>query len=365
MGGLSRRYMLALAGASLLAAFQTPSRAKGARPMPSRGINVPGWFDRKEGVAPSDAVLIELRRCGAESIRLPIDGDLVLSDGGFALGGIREGVARLVDFGFAVLLDMHPSAALHALFLHDPAAAGVRVVRAWTDLRAVVADLPAGLVYPELLNEPPLERAAWLDLRDRLAETVRIACPRHTLVWGPAPDQGIWQLDDTPPLADGNQIAAVHFYAPMAFTHQCQNWGTSPLARIAGLPFPATRNMAAVRERIATLRAAGDEQAAALIEEQLATDWSEAAIRTEFDRASRWSAVSGCPVMLNEFGVLDFCVDARSRAAWVRAVRMAAEAVGIGWAYWELDQGFGFAESRLSPEGFDSAMLDALFGRAG
>lgn len=363
--GLSRRSALALAGGSLLATFSPLSRAKAARTTPSRGVNVPGWFDWKGGVAPSDAVLRKLRRCGAESIRLPIDGDLALSGGWPVLRGIRKGVARLVDLGFAVLVDMHPSAALHALFLQDPGAAGERVIQAWTNLRAVIADLPANLVYPELLNEPPMEHAAWLALRDRLAETVRIACPRHTLVWGPAPDQGIWQLDDTPPLADGNQIAAVHFYAPMAFTHQCQSWGASPLARIAGLPFPATRNMAPVRERIAALRAAGDEQAAALIEEQLTTDWTAAAIRTEFDRASRWSATSGCPVMLNEFGVLDSCVNARSRVAWVRAVRMAAEASGIGWAYWELDQGFGFVESRLSVEGFDSAMLDALFDRDG
>jgi endoglucanase len=66
--------------------------------------------------------------------------------------------------------------------------------------------------------------------------------------------------------------------------------------------------------------------------------------------------------MLNEFGVLNFCVDAQSRAAWVRAVREAAEANHIGWTYWELDQGFGFIKSRLSTEGFDAAMMAALLG---
>ena len=47
-------------------------------------------------------------------------------------------------------------------------------------------------------------------------------------------------------------------------------------------------------------------------------------------------------MILNEFGVLDFCVDAASRANWLRAVRQAAEANGIGWTYWEAYQGFGF-----------------------
>lgn len=332
--------------------------------MPSRGVNLPGWFDREDGLAPAQAVLERLRGSGFETIRLPIDGDVALS-GATALRRIAEGIETLLAAGFAVLADLHPSAGLHEALRTDPAAGGARVAQAWVALRSVIADLPADRVYPELLNEPPMAPLTWLSLRDRLAGIVRAACPHHTIVWGPAPDQGIWQLDGTPPLDDDRQIAAVHFYAPMAFTHQCQSWGASPLARIRGLPFPATRDMPDVAERIAALRAAGDEEAARLVEEQLAMDWTDAAIGAEFEKAARWSAVSRCPVMLNEFGVLDFCVNAASRIAWVRAVRRAAEASGIGWAYWELDQGFGFIDSRASTEGFDSAMLHALFGAGG
>ena len=363
---LSRRGVLSLAGASVLAAISPPSSSRAATgpAVPSRGVNLPGWFDREDGLAPAQPVLEELRGSGFETIRLPIDGEIVLS-GTAALRRVEAGIATLLDAGFAVLADMHPSVDLHAALRTDPTAGGARVAEAWEALRAVIAGLPVDRVYPELLNEPPMASAAWLPLRDRLAEVVRATCPHHTIVWGPAPDQGIWQLDATPPLADGRQIAAVHFYAPMAFTHQCQSWGASPLARIGGLPFPATRDMPLVRERIAELRAAGDEAAARLVEEQLASDWTAAAVRAEFERAARWSAAASCPVMLNEFGVLDFCVDAPSRIAWVRAVRKAAEASGIGWAYWELDQGFGFIDSRASTGGFDSAMLDALLGPGG
>jgi endoglucanase len=72
-----------------------------------------------------------------------------------------------------------------------------------------------------------------------------------------------------------------------------------------------------------------------------------------------------CPVMLNEFGVLNFCVDAESRARWIRAVRKAAEVNRIGWAYWELDQGFGIIGSRQSTEGFDRSMIAALLSSEG
>jgi endoglucanase len=267
--------------------------------------------------------------------------------------------------GFAVLVDMHPSGDLHAAFQRDPASAAERVLQAWTALRVVIADLPEDSVYPELLNEPPMEQRDWLALRERLAGTLRAKCPLHTLVWGPARFQGIWEIADTPPLADDRQIAAIHYYAPTAFTHQCETWDQSPLARIANLPFPATKDAPPVRALVAKLRAAGDEGAASLVEKELSSPWTEERIASDFAELGRWSGEHDCPVMLNEFGVLNFCVDAESRARWVRAVRRAAEANRIGWAYWELDQGFGFIDSRQSAEGFDRSMIAALLGGGG
>jgi endoglucanase len=85
-------------------------------------------------------------------------------------------------------------------------------------------------------------------------------------------------------------------------------------------------------------------------------------IDADFRRLAAWASANRCPVMLNEFGVLNFCVDATSRANWVRAVRRAAEANGVGWSYWEADQGFGFIADRRSTAGIDPSMLEALLG---
>jgi endoglucanase len=363
---MSRRDALTFAGGSLLAAL-CPSGASaletpGRPAIPSHGFNLPGWLDHNDGVAPSQAVLEKLRQLGFETIRLPVNGDLISADNTATLQRVQEGISLLVRLGFAVIVDLHPSADLHAAFQNDPASGVQRAVQAWTVLRDVVADLPPSLVYPELLNEPPMDRVAWLALREQLAETVRSKCPLHTLVWGPAPFQGIWELADTPPLADDNQIAALHFYAPTAFTHQCETWNASPLARIANLPFPATAGMPPIREQVTRLRAGGDEEAASLIESQLATPWTEAAIASEFATLKHWSVAQNCPVTVNEFGVLNFCTDAESRTSWVRAVRKAADTNEISWAYWELDQGFGFIRNRQSTEGFDTAMITALLG---
>jgi len=362
---VSRRHALALAAGAFLAVSPLPRSAAlataGIR-VPSRGFNLPGWLDRDDGPAPAAATLDKLRQSGFETIRLPVNGDLISSGNPATLRRIQNGVRDLVGSGFSVLVDMHPSGELVAAFRNDARAAAERVLQAWMALRVVIADLPAGQVYPELLNEPPMERAEWLDLRERIAASLRAKCPRHTLVWGPARFQGIWEIADTPPLADDNQIAAVHYYAPMAFTHQCETWDASPVARISNLPFPATKDMAQVRQLLSKLRAASDEEAAKLVEDELSEPWTAARIGDDFAGLARWSATHGCPVMLNEFGVLDFCVDAESRAAWVRAVRRAAETNRVAWTYWELDQGFGFIKSRRSSEGFDGAMIAALLG---
>ena len=366
---MSRRSALTLAGSSILTALSSPAsvaaQTTGRRAAPSRGFNLPGWLDSSDGIAPSAAVLEELRHLGFETIRLPVNGDLISTGDAAALRRIQDGLTELVQHGFAVIVDMHPSENLHAALRLDFDAGAERVARAWTALRTVIAGQPPASVYPELLNEPPMESEAWLGLRDRLAEIVRSGCPLHTLIWGPSPSQGIWEIGETPPLADDNQIAAIHFYAPTAFTHQCETWDASPLARISNLPFPATKDTPSVRERIDALRAAGDEQAAALIEEQLSSPWTDAAIASEFVRLKHWSETYDCPVMMNEFGVLNFCVDTESRTSWVRSVRQAAEVNQVGWVYWELDQGFGFIKSRSSMQGFDSSMIAALFGGDG
>ena len=83
-------------------------------------------------------------------------------------------------------------------------------------------------------------------------------------------------------------------------------------------------------------------------------------IADDFDEAAAWASRHDMPLMLGEFGVLDFSVDETSRANWIRAVRRAAQDRGIGWAYWELDQGFGFVDDRASTEGFSNSVIEAL-----
>lgn len=363
---LTRRDTLKL---GLAAAAASASRAAGAAPArpqpPSHGFNLPGWVDRLDGTAPTTTVLDRLHRLGFRAVRLPVEPGLIARsnglDGRRLLDAIESAVRRLDRHGFSVTLDMHPGDAVLEALRHDPKLAGDTVNEAWRRLAAVVAALPADTVFAELLNEPPLERPVWLALRARLAATIRAACPHHGLIWGPARYQGIWELAGTPPLDDGNAIAAVHYYTPMGFTHQCENWdASSPLSRIRSLPFPADLSTPAVSELLDRFRSQGDQDDAAFLRNEFSSPWTAARIAADFADAGHWAKANGQPVILNEFGALGFCTDPASRSAWTRAVRSAAEANGIGWTYWELDHGFGFIRDRRSTDGFDQTLIAAL-----
>ena len=354
MRAINRRSATALLLSAIAALAFAGAKAAEVK-VPSRGFNLPDWL-AAEPRFPADAVLDRLKSLGFETIRLPVDPDLVPTT------GFADRVAGVLDEitakGFNAILDLHPAGSLD--FESDFNASAARVEAAWNILADVVAATSVDQVYPELLNEPPMSAKAWGPLRDRLAEIVRAKCPDHTLVWGPARVQGIWELDDTKPLADPNSIAAVHYYTPMGFTHQGENWDDSPLARLKDLPFPATRKSPEVVALAASLKASGDQAALGYLEGEFQGPWTDKHIADDFATLARWSRKHRTPVMLNEFGVLNFAVDATSRTNWVRAVRQAAEANGICWTYWEADQGFGFIADRSSTEGFDQPMIEAL-----
>lgn len=361
----TRRQFGALVAGATASAFAATAPAGASAPRPSRGFNLPGWVDRENGVAPTQAVLAKLRALGFDTIRLPVAADPVLADGDAARAMLRrigDALAVCQAGDFNVVLDLHPAGGFGTALRERPNEGAELAKEAWRRLRDVLASFPAGFVQAELMNEPPMEQQRWLDLRDALAGMVRETCPFHGIVWGPARYQGTWELASARPLADERASVAVHYYAPMAFTHQCENWDGSALGRISGLPFPADADTPAVADLRAKLHQVGDEDALALLNDAFTRPWSAGTIAADFAEVGAWARRHHCPALLGEFGVLDFCADPVSRVNWTRAVRDAAEANGIGWTYWELDQGFGFIDDRRSTEGFDDALVEALTG---
>ncbi len=372
---ISRRKTLGLLGASALsgaligattlrvAAANSPAYDSSLPPI-SHGINIPLWMDQPDGDAsvPSDAVLTLLYRFGFASVRLPIDPDR------FAVGGaetlkaqndLRQAIDKLLWVGFNVTLDMHPQGEI-ARALKVDSSANASLITAWKNIASVAKEFPHQLVYLELLNEPQMWRDRWLPLRDQLAAILRFTCPRHTIIWGANKYQSIAETVTCPPLADKNSIVAVHYYAPLAFTHQCKPWGAPQDPALTNLPFPANLNSPEIAKALSQL----DQTEATKLTDQINAGWNVQRIDDDFAKLADWANATDTKVILNEFATLKFCADPLSRARWTRAVRRAAERHNIGWTYWEFDRGFGFMDSRLSLANIDLELVAALVGEA-
>lgn len=326
-----------------------------------RGFNLPAWAGQIDSRPPAKPTLETLSHLGFTTVRLPIHPANLLGENARAsLKHIEEAVSLLHATGFSVTVDMHLEQEFIAAFEQNASEAADNVAAAWAYLTPVLANLPATTTYAELLNEPPLDNPAWLSLRDRLAGIVRTACPNHTIIWGAARHQGIWETVDHPPLTDANSWAAVHYYWPFGFTHQCASWGDPAMEKLRELPFPTTKASPEVTGLRQSLMAQNDQAALKLLDEAFGVDWSYSIIEEDFAKLAAWSHSNSTPVIVNEFGVLDFCVDRQSRQNWISHVRRTAEKHGMSWTYWELDHGFGFMGDRQDPESVDFATLTSL-----
>ncbi|MBL4598767.1 MAG: cellulase family glycosylhydrolase [Rhizobiaceae bacterium] len=359
----SRRDALGiLGGACLAAALPSIPFARGITNLPeiTNGFNIPLWLDQPDGSMqpPSDFVLAQLLEFGFKTIRLPIDPDRFASDKATVLKASNELVTnlnRLLGFGYSVTLDMHPSGKISKM-LEQGSSGDKPLNLAWANIARVAKEFPASHIFLELLNEPQMWRDRWLPLRNQLAKTIRQICPDHTLIWGANKYQSISETIDCPVLEDPNAIVSVHYYSPMAFTHQCQPWGNSPYANLRDLPFPATQNSPKFVAALAQADAARFDG----LKQQFKDGWTDGQIENDFNRLGHWAKANGVKVILNEFGALNLCSDKISRANWTRAVREAAQKNNIGWTYWELDRGFGFLDSRDHPSNIDHQMINAL-----
>jgi endoglucanase len=69
------------------------------------------------------------------------------------------------------------------------------------------------------------------------------------------------------------------------------------------------------------------------------------AINSQLERAANWSKTKQRPVWMGEFGAYSKA-NMAARVRWTDAVRQSAEALGIGWSYWEFGAGFGIYDPR-------------------
>jgi endoglucanase len=334
----------------------------------SRGFNLPGWLDTTKHERPDLSVLRDLRRRGLSHIRLPVNGELLAPEFSrpsaieIQFAELDYAVDVLLALGFAVTLDMHPSERFGRLHARDPRQAYELIERLWTSLARRYRERDPDRLFFEALNEPLNDDGEWAEHGPRIAAAIRREAPKHTIIFGHTGYQRIDALPEKPALVDGNVVYAVHFYDPMIFTHQGMSWEETPLRYLNRLPFPARLGDPAVTRLLSELEAKGRSDVAASLKEALKEVWTEDRVAREIAAAADWAKRHKRPVMINEFGVLNWVADPSDRARWLRTVTSAAEGHCIGWTHWDYAQGFGFVSRERGREAPDETVLRALLG---
>ena len=335
------------------------------------GINAAEWFAQSPGDYSAartgrftDAADIALMaRLGFDNVRISIDpvpleqpprGKDGMNDE--FLGRLDKAVDTMIANGLAVQIDIHPEDAYKQQVRNSDQAVD-QFVMLWRRLAAHYADRNPDMVFFEIMNEPELhDPYRWAGIQARAAEAIRQVAPRNTIIATGPNYSDFSDLLPMQPLPDGNVIYNFHFYDPHEFTHQGAGWGVPWWSYTHGISYPPDESTMAER-----LKEVPDPVSRFQLENYWLNHWDGHHIRMLVDEAADWGHQHSVPLICNEFGVYRNFTDPASRMNWLRDVRTAFEADGIGWAMWDYRGSFGVVDKQDGqPARVDPAVVEAL-----
>jgi len=335
-----------------------------------RGINASEWFAQSSDYSASrtdrytDAADIALMaKLGFDHVRLSIDAaPLEPSMGGSVaksddfLMRLDHAVDTMLGDGLSVLIDLHPSESFKQE-LRNGDDSVVRLVMLWRNLASHYSSRDPDRVFFEIMNEPEMsDPYRWAGIQERVAAAIREAAPKHTIIATGGMWSDVWNLLALEPLADGNVIYNFHFYEPHEFTHQGAGWGEPWWIYTHSIPYPAIEG--SMQELLKEVPAGVNRYQ---LENYWLNHWDAGHIRALIDEAAEWARENHVPLTCNEFGAFREHTDAESRTNWIRDVRTALEADGIGWAMWDYRGGFGVVHKQDGQAAqVDDAVVKAL-----
>lgn len=242
--------------------------------------------------------LQDIADAGFDTVRFPVKFSGHMRGGRIdpaLLARVDQVIGWATQTGLSVILDVHHFDAL----MDNPDGHGATLISIWDQLAQHYRGAPQTLMF-ELLNEPhgALTTARAVTLYDQIIPRIRAGHPNRWIITGGGDWNALSALYDMPPPGP-NEARTFHYYTPFEFTHQLAPW--------TDMDLPAT-GWGTAADRAA-----------------LATDIA--------------SATRPYPVFLGEFGVYRHA-DPAARAAWITAVRTAAEDAGIAWCHWGLAADF-------------------------
>lgn len=311
----------------------------------TRGVNLSTWLQHgvaRAEYAPGEADWKRIRALGLAHVRVPVDPSALPDDAALAMLRAAIEAAQAEDL-LVVLAVQLPPERKKALFENEADRAAL--AGTWRRVATALRDLPPTHLAFEPLNEPETEdAAASRALLEYLVRELRAVAPAHTLVVSGHRYASVAELEALQPLADANVIYSFHFYEPHNFTHQGADWGDPAWKALRNFPYPSSP------EAVAPLLDATAPETRELLRWHGEERWDREKLAARVARAAHWGRAHRVPVWCSEFGAMKTHAAAADRAAWLRDVREALEAGGIGWTHWDY----------AGPFGLDATAIEAL-----
>jgi len=355
---------------------QPADRAAGLRTAFARaqhlrhGINAAEWFAQsasdysaaRTNSFTDDADIALMARIGLDNVRLSIDPvpleQGLNHEGQYAdfLDRLDHAVDTMIAQGLAVQIDIHPEEPFKQTVKTSNSGAD-RFIMLWRRLAAHYANRNPDLVFFEVMNEPEVnDPYRWAGIQAAAAAAIRQAAPNNTIIATGPNYSDIIDLLTQHPLPDGNVIYTFHYYDPHSFTHQGAGWGEPWWIYTHNIAWPPDES--AMNQDLIEVPDARDRFE---FGHYWLDGWNGRRIKLEIDAAAAWGKDNGVPLLCNEFGAFREHSDPASRMAWIRDIRTALEADGIGWTMWDYRGGFGVVwKENGQPTKVDQQVVEAL-----
>ena len=324
----------------------------------SKGINLSNWFNDYSDASQysnrfTDAHFALLKQLGFTYVRIPV-GQYILFNhenpsqlNPVNLQYVDAAVQNAIHHGLAVTLNYHTASDDFEKTLPLNMANQDKLATYWKAVATYFRKYGQKEIFFEVYNEPHIasngtmpgtSRTWWKAVQEKLIKNIRSADPDHFIIAGGEAWNSIDGLQLLTPYKVDNIVYNFHFYDPFTFTHQGATWAGDVMAKLRDIPYPSSPE--AVKPITDT---ATDQEVKDLVTWYGSEEWNKEKIATSIQRAVDWSAANNnAAIICNEFGSYQLVAPRQSRLNFITDIRSVFEEKKIGWAMWEMDEGFGF-----------------------
>lgn len=331
----------------------------------SKGVNLPGWFERNK----MNAMLYgkqdfeNLRNMGVEIVRVPVwfeiwnDGSPEFKILPECFDLLDKAVDWTKEYGLYIIIDFHNDC--DGSSKTNPKIEKI-LLKIWSQIAGHYKDKGSHILY-EIMNEPHFSSgnlksdiAKWAKIQGNVLKAIRDIDRTHTVIVGGGDWDSLDSMLALPDYDDDNLIYNFHDYTPFLFTHQGATWTYTK--RITNVPFPY------MKEKMPPLpKNPTKDEKREWNEYQKSS--SEDVLVAPLDKAVDFANKRNAALMCNEFGVYMNYAEPQERVNWYRLKCGWMDERNIIRVSWDYTQEFGVfkssTESRF-PEDLNTPLVEAM-----